>query len=326
MGTLKVGYVGAGQFSNMCMFPQLSQHDIALVALCDLDEDKAKEVAARYGFAKTYASVDTMLDNEELDAVFCVGGPKVHYLVGRQVLERGLPLYIQKSPAVTAADTRELAKLAADHATICHVGFNIRSAAAVAKARQIIDSPEFGRPTLGIFRYGFVSGATVEDAVMDQHCHLYDTARYLMGDIEELQVFRGGLEGVRHYTVNARFASGAVGTLNFTSEQGGREFMYLEVTGEGGQMITSHQFDLRYQRAATAPNDLGSEIVVLEPGLGLFGSEGALQWMGYTPDVANFLAAVRGEAEDIAPIASTIETMEVCEEVSRQFAAAGSTQ
>jgi hypothetical protein len=124
--------------------------------------------------------------------------------------------------------------------------------------------------------------------------------------------------------VNARFTSGAIGTFNFTSEQGGREFLYFEVTGEGGHMITSHQYDLRYQRAATAPNDLGSETVVLEAGLGLFGSENALQWMGYVPDVGNFLAAVRGEADDVAAVASTVGTMEVCEEVCRQLTALGS--
>jgi len=39
--------------------------------------------------------------------------------------------------------------------------------------------------------------------------------------------------------------------------------------------------------------------------------------MGYVGDVANFLDAVRGDCEDLAPVASTTRTLEVVEEILR---------
>ena len=320
MERLRIGYIGAGGFTNRFIYPQLAQHAVDLVAVCDLDEDKAIRAQAQYGFRHVYTDFQRMCDEQQLDAVFCVGGPHVHYTVGREILERGLPLYVQKPPALTATLTAELATLAERHRVVCHVGFNIRSSVAVLRAKQIMATPAFGRPSLGIVRYGFVAGRTFADAVLDQHCHAVDTARFLLGDITSLQVTAGCLPGLRHYVVGARFASGCVGTLNFTSEQGGRDFFYFEVTGEQGHMLNSHHFSLRYKQAATPRNELGPEPEqVFETAV--WGGEEPLQWMGYVADVANFFAAVRGTAPDRSPVASTVNTMEVCEEINRQLQA-----
>ncbi|NUQ01892.1 MAG: Gfo/Idh/MocA family oxidoreductase, partial [Armatimonadetes bacterium] len=116
-------YVGAGGFSNACIYPQLAAHPVRLLGVCDLVEERAQAAARRYGFERVYTDFRTMLETQQPEAVICVGGPQVHYEVGREVLARGLPLYIQKSPAPDAAATRELAALAAAHGVPCHVGF-----------------------------------------------------------------------------------------------------------------------------------------------------------------------------------------------------------
>jgi hypothetical protein len=43
-----------------------------------------------------------------------------------------------------------------------------------------------------------------------------------------------------------------------------------------------------------------------------------LETLGYVGDMDNFIAAVKGTAPDASPIASTIGTMAVCEELLRQ--------
>ena len=322
MAALRIGYIGAGGFTNRFIYPQLARHQVQLVAVCDLDEAKARRAQQHYGFEQVYTDFHRMCDEQRLDAIFCVGGPRVHYGVGMQILERGLPVYVQKPPAWTARETRELADLARRKGIVCHVGFNIRSSVAVSRAKQYMAAPEFGRPNLCIVRYGFVSGATVEDAVIDQHCHAVDTLRYLMGEIESLRVSAGHMSGLRHYVVAVTFASGAVGTLNFTSEQGGRDFFYFEVTGEKGHVLLSPHFSLRYKQAGVPRGANGPEPDrVLETAV--WGGEDTIEWMGYVADVANYLSAVRGEAQDRSPVESTIGTMEACEEIYRQLRASG---
>lgn len=313
---LRLAYIGAGGFTNAYMYPQLLLHDAQLVGVCDLVREKAELAARRYGFERVYTDFKQMLAETQPEAVICVGGPKVHYEVGRQVLELGYPLYVQKSPAPTAAQTQELADLAAEKGVVCHVGFNLRQSRAVSRSRQIITGEQFGPTTLVSVRYGLVMGATLRDAVMDQHCHGFDTLRHLGGGVRDLTVRGLEVEGQRGYAAVVTFESGAVGTIAFTPGQIiDREFMYFEVTGTGGQMITSHDFNLTYRQAGQA-----DEVHV--PG-NFSGLLSGLQWLGYVNDVASFLAAVRGEAEDPSPMSDAVGTMKLCEEAYRQLAEQG---
>jgi myo-inositol 2-dehydrogenase/D-chiro-inositol 1-dehydrogenase len=300
------------------MFPQLAQHKLELAAVCDLDEAKARTAQVKYGFAKAYTNFRAMLDAEKPQAVFCVGGPKVHYEVGMEVLDRGYPLYVQKSPAPSSQDTRRMAELAAKRNVLCHVGFNFRSAPAVSQARGNMRMPEFGRPLMGIFRYGLCFGNTVRDVVMDQHCHLVDLALFLMGPIARINVMKSPILAARDYVCAVQFQSGSVGTLNFTSGQiVEKEFTYFEITGEG-TLQYSHDFNLMWRRPVKGSwwQDPQADHVL---GRGWYGSRAAEQTLGYLGDVANFAAAVAGASQDISPVSSTVHTMEVCEEIVRQL-------
>jgi myo-inositol 2-dehydrogenase/D-chiro-inositol 1-dehydrogenase len=323
---LRLGYIGAGAFSRACIFPQLSSHNVELVGICDIIPSKAEEIAQQYGFARHYDSASAMLDDLALDAVMCVGGPKVHYEMGREVLLRGLPLYIQKPPAPTVAHAQELADLAKLNEVTCHVGFNLRSSVAVLRAAEVMKRRDgdgnlvFGRPTLGILRYGLTAGETMRAAVEDQHIHLFDLARFLLGDVEAINVQQGMGDGVRHYVVAARFSSGAVATLNFTSEQGTREFLYFEITGERGHVIESHQLELVYKRSQDPGGELGTVNEVLDHAIYPVGFEDTRAWLGYVADVANFFSAVRGEAEDRSSINSAVRSMQMCDDICAELA------
>jgi len=316
---LRLAYIGAGAFSNGYLYPQLHLHSVRLAAVCDLVQAKAQAAARKYGFEAVYTDFRRMLDEVRPEAVICVGGPKVHYEVGREVLALGYPLYVQKSPAPSAEATREMADLAAQQGVVCHVGFNIRSSEAVLRAKEVMASSEFGPATLIVVRYGLVFGATVESAVMDQHCHAFDLARHLGGSVREITVKRGEAPGDRGYVAALKFASGAVGTVNFTSGQiPGKEFLYFEVTGTDGHFLTCHDFNLRVLSAG-GPDQL---FVIGNYGGGLR----ELSWLGYIADLGNYLDAVRGTAEDRSPIADTIETMALCEEAYRQLREQGAEE
>ncbi len=319
MMTLRIAYIGAGGFTNAFMFPQLSRHEIELAAVCDLDESKALAAQKKYGFGSVYTDFIKMLEVEKPGAVFCVGGPKVHYEIGMQVLDRGFPLYVQKPPAPGSAQVREMTQLATRKGVVCHVGFNLRAAPATLQARQILKEKEFGRPLLGVFRYGLASTPSVAFNVKDQHCHLVDTARFLMGEVESVKaLFTGKPEG-RDYVVALRFESGAVGTLNFTSGQPfEKEFLYFEITGEGS-FISSHGFErLTWTRSLNHPwwREPKADLVYTH---GAYGFDVVLEMYGYIGDVENFLGAVKGEQQDLCPIGDTEKTAEVGEEILSQL-------
>ena len=212
-----------------------------------------------------------------------------------------------------------MAEMAAKKGLVCHVGFNMRSAPAVMKAKEIIGSDEFGHPLMGIFRYGLIMGNTRSNAVMDQHCHLVDLARYLMGEIKEIKALDTSIPNARDYVLTVEFESGAVGTLNFTSGQiAEKEFVYFEVTGNKTFLYSHSITDLVWYRPLKGSWWQEPQFdYVIKPGT--FSGQVMLESFGYINDVANFLAAVRGDEEDISPVASTVATMELCEEIIRQI-------
>jgi len=308
--SLRVGYIGAGNFSNQHIYPQLSRHDVELAAVCDLVEEKARAAAGTYGFKSVYTDFEEMCEREDLDAVFCVGRQKMQHEVGMAVLERGLPVYVQKPAAQTAAETREMAEAVARKQVVCHVGFNLRSCPAVRKTRELLAGTEFGAPTLLIFRYGLMARPVWHEAIADQHVHAIDTIRHLLGEWESVQVTPLLAEGARGYVAALRMKSGAIASVNTTSEQDPTdEFIYFEVTGREGHTVISHDGDLRYHRPE------GDDLCM---SLGTWNPQRLIDWYGYFDDVANYLAAVRGDEADLCPVADTIGTMELAEEIARQ--------
>ena len=316
---IRIAYIGAGNFTNQCVFPQLFRHGLQLAAVCDLDEEKASLAQKRYGFKKVYTDFRKMLEVESPQAVFCVGVPKVHYPVGIEVLERGFPLYVQKPPAPSSAATKEMAELAVKKGVVCHVGFNLRSSVAAQQAKAIVGAEDFGNPRMGMFRYGLCSGRTMDDVVMDQHCHLIDLARFLLGDVKVVKVIQSRLPEARDYVVAMEFESGVVGTLNFTSGQiPEKEFIYFEITGAETFLYSHGCSSLKWYR----PTD-GAWWQSQQPDYvwerGMYGGQVMLEALGYVNDVANYIAAVKGEAADRSPISNAVGTMELCEEILRQI-------
>ena len=307
---MKICYIGAGNFSNTFIYPQLARHGVELAAVCDLVEEKAQAAAAMYGFEQVYTDFEKMLDEQQPDAVFCIGAKNMHYTVGMKVIERGFPVYVQKPPAATTEQTREMAAMAEAKNTVCHVGFNMRSSGAVAMTKKLLEGDEFGAPTLMIYRYGLFMGETWWAGIHDQHCHAIDAMLYLLGDVASVHVEPMLEEGARGYVAVMVMESGAVASLNTTSEQDMRdEFVYFEVTGREQHCVISHDGDLRYHR----PD--GSDICLRA---GTYFPSRLLEHFGYVDDVTNFLAAARREEADRCPVGDTIRTMELVEEIYRQ--------
>ncbi|MGD9497574.1 MAG: Gfo/Idh/MocA family protein [Armatimonadota bacterium] len=303
----RIACIGAGNFSGRFIHPQLHRHGVELAAVCDLVEERARRAAACHGFARVYTDFHAMLERERPDAVFCVGPPQMQHEVGMQVLAMGFPLYVQKPAAASTEGVREMARAAADADVLCHVGFNLRSAPAVRRAREILASDEFGEVTVGVFRYGLMSRPVWRDAILDQHVHAIDLILHLLGPVEVTNVTPMLQEGARGYVASLRLGSGGVASLNTTSEMDATdEFIAFEITGRRGHSLFSHDGDLRYHRPQ------GDDIRMT---MGTWNPQRIIDWWGYFDDVACFLAAARGAAEDICPVADTVRTMELAERI-----------
>jgi len=154
----RVGLVGLGYWG-----PNLARNfdDLgALVALCDLDADLRDRFAARYPKARLYADYGEMLAADDVDAVVVATPVPTHYALSKQALEAGKHVFVEKPPAMRAAEMEELVTLAEARGLVLMPGHLLLYHPGVRKVKELIDAGELGeilviygnRQNLGVIR------------------------------------------------------------------------------------------------------------------------------------------------------------------------------
>jgi myo-inositol 2-dehydrogenase/D-chiro-inositol 1-dehydrogenase len=307
---LPVAFVGAGAHATSSLYPHLHKvPDLDLVAVCDLDRAKAEHHARWFGARKVYTDLAEMLAKEELAGVYICGDPKMMHAVGLQVLAKGIPIFVEKPPAMDVPLARELAQAAEDHGAWGMVAFMKRFAPCYVETREVLQSEEFGG--LQLFEIRFNQGPYPElwgitdtrlAMLTGQLCHIFDLTRYLGGDVAWVQANQRYLSPDRFgLLVSCGFTSGAIGTMNLNTLEGAVEDPWGDIgefvrcTGVGDaitveEMIYYQRHRPLHRECTQRPHTLAHQYEVIEPSW-IFSNYGDLA--GYTGELAYFAQCVR---------------------------------
>ena len=223
--TVKIGFVGTGGIANHHMRTLSEIPTAAMVAFCDVVEEKAVTAATTYG-GKAYTCYEEMYDSEALDAVYICLPPFAHDRQELAAIERDLPIFVEKPVATTIAKAREIESALAAKNLISGVGYHWRYMDTIEKAIALIgDQPVGfalgawmgGMPGVSWWRVMAESGGQM----VEQTTHIFDLARYLLGDVAEVHAMgrTGLMADVENFDVhdasvtNLRFKSGAVASI-----------------------------------------------------------------------------------------------------------------
>ncbi len=218
---LKVGFVGCGSHARMAIYPCLRMAPIELCAVCDMIPEKGQEVGGWFGAQRIYTDHIEMMEQETLDAIFVVAGPKVHPVVACDALDRGLHVWMEKPPALSSADAIEVVKRSEKAGKHVMVGFMKRFATGYVMAKEAMGDPAFGTPTMLHCRYTSAPYADEENHVRDFAIHHLDLARFFMGDVSRIYVEKSRIrDGVLAIAATVKFVNGAVGVLHLGSCEG----------------------------------------------------------------------------------------------------------
>lgn len=114
---LRVGVAGAGAISQYHLVGWSQTSDAKLMAICDVDEAKARAKAQAFNIPKVYTDFRTMIGQEKLDAVDIVTPVGTHAPLTRLAADAGLHVCCQKPLTPTVKDAEEL---------IAYVGERVR--------------------------------------------------------------------------------------------------------------------------------------------------------------------------------------------------------
>ncbi|MFV0308835.1 MAG: Gfo/Idh/MocA family oxidoreductase [Desertimonas sp.] len=224
MSALRVGVVGAGIMGANHARVARTTPGLELVAVVDADIDRARSAAGGVALALSALSELPPLD------LAVVAVPTLHHVaVADHLVERGVPLLVEKPLAATAAEARALTGRAAEAGVLLGVGHVERFNPAVIELGRVIDEPLHLRAS----RIGPYSARIGDGVIHDLMIHDLDIVMSLVGDVEVVAVsgvarhHHGGTEDLA--VANVEFANGVTATFE-TSRLGQEKIRVIEVT------------------------------------------------------------------------------------------------
>jgi len=269
----RVAFIGCGSHSFRNLYPCLQFCPVELVATCDLDIDRARAFARRFGAERAYADHREMLEAERLDGVLiCTGydahGRPTYPRLATDCMEAGAGAWIEKPPASSCAEIEQMQAVAERTGRHVMVGLKKMFFPANEKAAELMATEEFGPvsyvslqypqyiPTVAeLEAYGRGEGGRAV-GFLDHLCHPASLMVFLLGMPRTLHYERSNAgAGVAVF----RYDSGAVATIQLThgaSNEGGME-RTLIVGARGRHILVENNIRVSYHRGPARPEGQG---------------------------------------------------------------------
>lgn len=304
---VNIGIVGAGSLSSKKIYPSLKYiPESKLVAVCDLDEKKAKRNAEIFGAEYIFTDLDKMLEaRDALDAVIICIGPEQHAPLATKVLKAGLPVYTEKPPAVDSNTALEVAKIAKEKGLLCMTAFKKRYTPLYVKMKQQMKTERFGKPSMIAIQRScslYANNNPRNSFLLDFCIHLIDLIPWLMGEVKAVNAL--SLDP-NTWAIQMEFESGAVGSIAFSAHG---SFTYpdeqVTVYGEKDAILFA-----RDGHSLTFAHD-GIYHTLHQLNFTTAGQEGLVE-SGFLPEIQAFIKAVATGDQSVvqSDIASSYRSM-----------------
>src|SRR5690349_95222 len=115
-----IGVGGQGEWD----INEVAKHEVNIVALCDVDSNRAAKTFGKYPAAKRYRDFRKMFDemDKQIDAVVVATPDHFHAVAAMAAIKRGKHLYCEKPLAHSIHEVRELMKAARQHKVVTQLG------------------------------------------------------------------------------------------------------------------------------------------------------------------------------------------------------------
>lgn len=327
---VRIGVVGAGSHSYRNIFPTLTYLPVELVAVADIDGERAAATAKQYGAAESYTSAEEMYAKADIEAVVLCVSPQMHPALTIAAFKAGLHVWMEKPAAMLASEVETMIDARGDRVSV--VGYKKAFMPAVRKTLEILAMDGVGpvRSLVGMYPMSIPENGR---KVLDEReatnwlangCHPLSVFLEIGGPVAAVTTHRGRNGGgalILHH------ANGAIG--NFHLAQGAPMFQPFErytIYADKQSIEIENSRRITYQRGiefsyatgtSFAPPGLGGGAIVWEAQDGLNTLENkAVFTQGLYGELAHFFEAI------IASQPATIGTLEFALDLTRVYEAA----
>jgi predicted dehydrogenase len=261
---LRVGILGCGPIAQAAHFEAANKaRNVRLHAICDVAEDLLARMAATHAPDRTYSDYEAMLADPDLDAVVVATSDAFHVPASLAALQAGKHVLCEKPLGVSVEEVQALAEEVSTSGKRLQVGHMKRLDAGLQSARTFIRDEMGEMLALKAWYCDSTHRYAVTDAVqplmiksaaarrpagnpkadlrryymLAHGSHLLDTARFLAGEIVEVEARLSERFGAHCWFVDVAFANGALGHLDLTVAVRMDWHEGFQVYGENGSVL-----------------------------------------------------------------------------------------
>ncbi|MGU7771686.1 Gfo/Idh/MocA family protein [Burkholderia sp. MR1-5-21] len=261
---LKVGILGCGPIAQAAHFEScVKARNADLYAICDVAEDLVDIMAATYQPERKYLDYDAMLADPQLDAVIIATSDAFHVEASRRALAAGKHVLCEKPIGISVEEVEQLGVAVRGSGKLLQVGHMKRFDIGLEEARKFVQAEMGEVLALKAWYCDNTHRYTVTDAVQPKMLkssqarkpgenpkadlrryymlahgsHLFDTARFLCGEIVEVSARLNEKFGAYSWFVDVAFANGAMGHLDLTVAVRMDWHEGFQIYGENGSVI-----------------------------------------------------------------------------------------
>lgn len=140
---MKVGILGCGGIAPVHLGVYKSLKDVEVTSLCDLNIEKAKNLAAKFRVKKIYNNYWDMFDKENLDLVDICTPVSTHAQIACDAAKVIPAILLEKPMALTTAECDNIIKEVKKHGSKLCVGHSQIFSPHIIKAKSMVDSGLF---------------------------------------------------------------------------------------------------------------------------------------------------------------------------------------
>lgn len=312
---VRLGIIGAGGVAQSKHIPAIMRlktiwEPVELIAVSSLDERAGRKIEQMYG-CRWYGDYTEMLQRETLDGVLVLSPDTLHAEHGIACIEMGLPVMVEKPISRSLTDSRRMCRLADERYKVLMTVSNKRYSPPYRRAKRFVDEGPVSNPAMfcGKFNLGYDDVDLFESGTV----HLFDLARFFMGDVRSVSAvgvntYHRNQAGypIDHAIITVEFVSGSIGTLYTTSTALSlKPWERVEIYGDKSWLAVEDQCELIVYDSEEGPTKSWRPVI---PNTLIFDEE----FGGYMGQIENFLQAIRGEEQPLVTGWDGHHALELC--------------
>ena len=230
------GIIGTGRHTDRKIVPAMKlAKGTQIIAAYSRDMGRAEAFAEKHNIDAAYDSIDDLLGDSRVDAVFIATPNHLHAPQTRKSAEAGKHVLVEKPMTVHVTEALEMVRTCRKHGVRLGVGFQLRHHPGHLKARQLVQDGILGKISLAQTQFFHLNTRGVVERssrpplskwweapemlggpypLMGMGVHAIDLMQFLLGQpITEVATVDAG----HATTIAVRFEGGAIGSVCYGS-------------------------------------------------------------------------------------------------------------